>query len=136
MYRVKFAAVAAAALLFAVLSGCQGTGIADGLGEKIGDSVKDAVADVKEQATEEIKNAVVNEIREYLAKGDISKSLGIDSAEQEEIIDSVHEYIDNYEFDAAQLDKAKRSLEELLKNADGLSVDEIKKSIEEMLGEQ
>lgn len=135
MYKVKFAAVAAAALLFAALSGCQGTSIANGLGEKIGDSVKDAVADVKEQAADEIKNAVVNEIREYLAKGEASGSLGIDSAEQEEIIDSVRKYIDNYEFDAAQLDKAKRSLEELLKNADGLSVDEIKKNIEEMLGE-
>lgn len=135
MYKVKFAAVAAGVLLFAVLSGCQGANIADGLGEKIGDSVKDAVADVKEQAADEIKNAVVSEIKEYFANGEASKSFGIDSAEQEEIINSVREYINNYEFDAAQLDKAKRSLEELLKNADGLSVDEIKKNIGEILGE-
>lgn len=133
MYKAKFASAAAAVLLLAAFSGCQGEDIKGGLGEKIGDTVKDAVEDVKKQAAEEIKNAVVNEIKDYLSSSKISESLGISEKEQEEIVDSVREYIDNYEFDEDQLDKAKSSLEELLKNADGLSAEEIKKSIGEIL---
>lgn len=136
MYRVKFAAVAAAVLLFAAFSGCQGTDVTGSLGEKIGDSVKEAVEDVKEQAADDIKSAVASEIKEYFTSGEIADSLGIGIAEQEEIINSIRGYIDNYEFDAEQLDKAKNSLEELLKNAKGLSAEEIKENIKGILGEK
>lgn len=133
MYKVKFAAVAAAVLLFAAFSGCRGEDIGGGLGEKIGDSVKDAVADAKKQAADDIKNALISEIKDYFANSGISDSLGTDGREQDEILDSVREYAESYEFDAEQLEKAKRSLEEFLKNADGLSAEEIKMNIEDIL---
>lgn len=137
MRRVKFAAVAAAAvLLFAAFSGCQSVDVAGGLGEKIGDSVKDAVEDVKDQAADDIKSAVMGEIRDYLTDSEIAKSLGISPEDQEEILESIRGYIDNYKFDAAQLDKIKTSFDELIKNAKELSAEEIKKGIEEIIRKQ
>lgn len=135
MHKAKFAAVAAAVLLFAACSGCGREDGADSLGEKIGDSVMDAVEDAKKQAAEDIKSAVASEINEYFASSGISDSLGIDIEGQEEILNSVREYIDSYEFDAEQLDKAKSALGELLKNAQGFSAEEIKESIKNILGE-
>lgn len=133
LYKGKLAAAAIVALLMTSFTGCEGDELANDLGEKIGDSVKEAVSDAKQQVSDDIKNALVNEVKAYITSNQMSESLGISQEEQESILNAVHEYIDNYEFDAEQIKEAKESFEEFLQNADGLSADEIKENLAEIL---
>lgn len=135
MYKGKIAAAAAVLVLFMSNSftGCEGDELANNLGESVGNSVKEAVADAKQQIGDDIKNALVNEVKDYLGSDEMSDALGISAAEQENIINSVRDYIDNYEFDAEQMKEAKESVEEFMRNAQGLSADEIKENIQEIL---
>lgn len=133
LYKGKLAAAAIVALLMTSFTGCEGDELANDLGEKIGDSVKEAVSDAKQQVSDDIKNALVNEVKAYITSDKMSDALGISQEEQESILNAVHEYIDNYEFDAEQIKEAKESLDEFLQNADGLSADEIKENLAEIL---
>lgn len=133
LYKGKIAATAALVLLMSSFTGCEGDELANDLGEQLGDSVKEAVTDVKNQVSEDIKSAIVNEVKEYITSDEIAETLGLSPEEQENILHSVREYVDNYEFDAEQMKEAKESVEELLQNANGLSADEIKENIAELL---
>lgn len=129
MYKGKIAAGVMIVLLLGAFTGYRGDALVDDLGETIGDSVKEAVTDVKKQVSDEIKSALVKEIKEYITSDEMSETLGISAEEQENIINSVRDYIDHYEFDAEQMKEAKDSVEELLQNTKGLSADEIKENI-------
>jgi len=133
LYKGKIAAIAALMLLMSSFTGCEGDALVNDLGEEIGDSVKEAVTDVKNQVSEDIKSAIVNEVKEYITSDDMSETLGLTPEEQEHILNSVREYIDNYEFDAEQMKNAKETVEEFLQNANGLSADELKENISEIL---
>lgn len=132
LYKGKLAVAAIFALLMTSFTGCGGDELANDLGEKIGDSVKEAVSDAKQHVGDEIKNALVNEVKAYITSDEMTEALGISLEEQENILNAVRGYIDNYEFDAEQMKEAKESIEELLQNANELSADEIKENIVEI----
>lgn len=120
---------AAALVLSAVLTGCQGDVTIDNVGDKISESVNDTIARTKEQVRDELKAALAGEVQEFITNNDLVTSLGISPEEQESINDSIRGYIDNYEADEEQLKAAKESVEEFLESAKGLSAEEIKKNI-------
>lgn len=127
MYKGKMAA--AALVLSAVLTGCQGDVSIDNVGDKISESVNDTITRTKEQVRDELKAALAGEVQEFITNNDLVTSLGISPEEQESINDSIRGYIDNYEADEEQLKAAKESVEEFLESAKGLSAEEIKKNI-------
>ena len=135
MYKGKIAAVAAVLVLFmsSSFTGCEGDELVDDFGAQVGDSVKEAVSDVKKQVSDDIKSALVSEVKAYITSDEMTGALGISSEEQENIINSVRDYIETYEFDAEQMKEAKESVEEFMRNAEGLSADEIKENIQEIL---
>jgi len=133
MHKGKIAAAAVLALLMSgSFAGCEGDEFAGDFGEQLGDSVKEAVTDVKKQIGDDIKSALVDEVKAYISSDEVSEALGISLEEQESIINSMRDYIDNYEFDAEQIEEVKESVEEFLQNAKGLSADEIQENIEEI----
>lgn len=134
MYKGKIAA-AAVLLLFmsSSFTGCEGDKLADDIGAQLSDSVKEAVSDVKKQVGDDIKSTLVSEVKAYITSDEMTGALGISSEEQENIINSVRNYIETYEFDAEQMKEAKESVEEFMRNAEGLSADEIKENIQEIL---
>lgn len=87
------------------------------------------VDDIKMQAAEEFKKAFANEVSAFFKNDDLSKSLGIDSAGQAKLEESIRTYINNYSADEEKLSEAKESLDILLENAEGLSAEEIQDRI-------
>lgn len=135
MYKGKITAIAAVLVLLMgnSFTGCEGDELVDDFGEKLGNSVKEAVTDAKQQISDDIKNALVDEVKAYITSEEMSGAFGISLEEQENILHSVRDYIDNYEFDAEQMEEAKKSVEEFMQNAKGLSADEIKENIQKIL---
>lgn len=121
--------IAAALLLSAVFTGCQGDVTIDNVGDKISESVNDTIAKTKEQVRDDLKNAIAGEVEDFIANNDLATSLGISPEEQAGINDAIRGYIGNYQADEEQLKAAKESVEELLENARGLSAEEIKNNL-------
>lgn len=122
-------AVMAAVVLGAVMAGgvgaCQGDSAAQNPEEYVGSVMED----IKAQAAEELKKALANEVSAFFKSDDLSKSLGIDSEGQAKLEESIKTYINNYSADEEKLSEAKESLDTLLENAEGLSVEEIQDRI-------
>lgn len=135
MYKGKIRTAAAAVLLTAMLTGCQGDLAIDSISDQISESVNDTIAKTKKQVSDEIKNALSDEVQAFIKSDDLAASLGISAEEQERINESVRSYIDNYELDEEQLKAAKETVEEFLETAKGLSTEEIKKNIAEIFEE-
>lgn len=91
--------------------------------------VDSVVSDITAQASEELKRAFVNEVAAFFKSDDLSKTLGIDSDGQAKLEKSIRTYIDQYSTDEAKLSEAKESLNTLLQNAEGLSVEELQDQI-------
>lgn len=105
----------------ALVMGCQ-----DKLAPQDADSPLDSiVSDVTTQASEEMKKAFTAEIGNFFKSNDLAVTLGISSDEQEQLETSIKGYLENYQMDEGKLEEAKTSVDELLKSAKGLSVDEI-----------
>ena len=95
-------------------------------------SIDKVVDDIKSEAVKKLKKAFVKEVEEFLATDDLSAALGISSDDRKKIQNSIRGYVDNYEFDEEALKEAKASVEGILKNAEGLSVEEIEKKIKQV----
>lgn len=85
---------------------------------------------IKAQAAEELKKAFTNEVSAFFKSDDLSKTLGLDSAGQAELEESIKTYIDHYSMNEEKLNEAKQSLETFLQNTEGLSAEEIQDRIE------
>lgn len=97
------------------------------------DSYVDSVVDeITTQAVGELKNAFASEISDFFTNDDLEKSLGISEEEQNQIEDSIKSYIRDYSMDEEKLQEARESLEQLFKNAEGFSVDELQGKISEV----
>jgi outer membrane murein-binding lipoprotein Lpp len=93
------------------------------------DYINGTVDGLKAQAAEEMKKAFANEVIEFFKSDDLSKSLGLDSDEQQKLEESVKQYIDNYDLDEEKLKELKASVEEVLQNSKGLSKTELQDKI-------
>ena len=111
-------------LICLIFSGCQGSVSQN--------SIDKVVDDIKSEAVKKLKKAFVKEVEEFLATDDLSAALGISSDDRKKIQNSIRGYVDNYEFDEEALKEAKASVEGILKNAEGLSVEEIEKKIKQV----
>lgn len=97
------------------------------------DSYVDSVVDeITTQAVGELKNAFASEVSDFFTNDDLGKSLGISEEEQNQIEDSIKSYIRDYSMDEEKLQEARESLEQLFKNAEGFSVDELQGKISEV----
>lgn len=97
--------------------------------QKSDEYVNNVVSDIKDQAAEELKKAFVSEIDEFFKSNDLSETLGISSEEQSQVEASIRQYLDDYSMDEEKLDEAKKSLDELLENAQELSPEELEDKI-------
>ena len=98
--------------------------------QKSEDYIGNVVNDIKAQAAEDLKKAFTSEIEEFFQNDDLSTTLGLSSSDQEKIQKSIKKYIDDFSKDEEKLSEAKESLENLIKNAEGLSPDELQNKIE------
>jgi len=118
---VRKTAICLVAAAGALAMGCQGK-----LAPQNADSSLDSmINDITEQASEELKKAFAAEIGNFFENNDLAVTLGISSDEQEQLESSIKSYIDSYYMDEEKLDNAKESVEELLENAKGLSMEEL-----------
>lgn len=106
-------------------AGCQGNEAS----QSSGNFVSGVMNDMKTQAEEEIKTTVSKEIEEFFKSGDLAAALGISSDEQTKLEESVKNYISSYSADEENLDEAKKAVEKLLENAQGLSVEQLQSKI-------
>lgn len=97
--------------------------------QKSDEYMNNVVSDIKDQAAEELKKAFVSEIDEFFKSNDLSETLGISSEEQSQVEASIRQYLDDYSMDEEKLDEAKKSLDELLENAQELSPEELEDKI-------
>lgn len=97
--------------------------------------VNNAVSDITEQASEELRKAFANEVTAFFKSDDLSKTLGIDHDGQAKLEESIRTYIGQCSMDEEKLSEAKESLNTLLQNAEGLSLEEIQKKIEGIFDE-
>ncbi|MDE6220677.1 MAG: hypothetical protein K2G51_09665 [Lachnospiraceae bacterium] len=112
--------------------------MAGGLGIRQGDQtaqnpqgyVDNAIDDIGNQAAEELKKALADEVSAFFKSDDLSKTLGVDSEGQARLEESIKTYISHYSMDEEKLSEAKTSLDTLLENAEGLSVEELQDKIE------
>ncbi len=98
--------------------------------QKSEDYIGNVVNDIKAQAAEDLKKAFTSEIEEFFQNDDLSTALGLNSSDQEKIQKSIKKYIDDFSKDEEKLSEAKESLENLIRNAEGLSPDELQNKIE------
>ena len=82
---------------------------------------------------DEIATQAADELRKAFTS-DLAKSLGISAEEQNQIEDSIKSYIRDYSMDEEKLHEARESLEQLLKNAQDFSADELQGKISEVFG--
>lgn len=111
-----------------LVSGCGGIMSS----QKAEDIVNGVVDEVKEQAQEEFKKKLSDEIGDFFESGDLARTLGIGGDGQAELENSIKNYITSYNADEKRLGEAKQAVEELLKNAEGLSVDQIEEKMSEI----
>jgi outer membrane murein-binding lipoprotein Lpp len=108
-----------------LLTGCVSNAQTSAVSDNAKDYINGTVDELKAQAAEEMKKAFANEVIEFFKSDDLSKSLGLDSGEQQKLEESIKQYIDNYDLDEEKLKEVKGSVEELLQNAKGLSETEL-----------
>lgn len=94
------------------------------------------VDEIATQAVDELKKAFTSEVSDFFTGDDLAKSFGISNEEQNQIEDSIKSYIRDYSMDEEKLHEAKESLEQLLKNAENFSADELQGKISEVFGEE
>lgn len=132
MRKAVMTALVISALAAGGIGGCQG----DLAAQDPEEYMSGVVGDIKTQAEEELKKALSNEIASFFQSDDLSKSLGVDSEGQAKIEESIKAYINNYDMDEEKLSEAKESLDTLLENAEGLSVEELQDRIEGIFNKQ
>lgn len=88
------------------------------------------------EAGEEMKEALLAQLDEFIHNKDISESLGISETEQLELEQSFENYIDSYELDSEELEHAIDSFKALLKNAEGLTKEELDEKLAKMLEQE
>lgn len=121
------AAVAGSVLTAGSISGCGGAQT------KNPDSYVGGVVDeITTHAVDELKKAFTSEISDFFSGDDLAKSLGISNEEQSKIEDSIKSYIRDYNMDEEKLQEARESLEQLFKNAEDFSVEELQRKISEV----
>jgi outer membrane murein-binding lipoprotein Lpp len=112
-----------------LLTGCVSNAQTSAVSDNAKDYINGTVDELKAQAAEEMKKAFANEVIEFFKSDDLSKSLGLDSGEQQKLEESIKQYIDNYDLDEEKLKEVKGSVEELLQNAKGLSETELQDKV-------
>lgn len=125
MKRAVMTAVVIGTLMAGGMGGCQG----DSAAQNPEDYVGSVVSDIKAQAAEEFKKAFASEVSTFFMSDDLSRTLGVDKEGQAKLEESIKTYINNYSMDEEKLSEAKESLDALLENADGLSVEELQDRI-------
>lgn len=98
--------------------------------------VSGVVDEIATHAVDELKKAFTNEVSDFFTGDDLAKSLGISNEEQNQIEDSIKSYIRDYSMDEEKLQEARESLEQLFKNAEGFSADELQGKISEVFDRQ
>lgn len=88
------------------------------------------------EAGEEMKEALLAQLDEFIHNKDISESLGISETEQLELEQSFENYIDSYELDSEEVEHAIDSFKALLKNAEGLTKEELDEKLAKMLEQE
>lgn len=84
----------------------------------------------------EMKAAFLTQLDEFINNSDISDSLGISKEEQESIEHKFENYVEQYELNSEDLDKALDSFKELIKNADGLTKEQLDEKLAKMLEQE
>lgn len=124
----KVATFLSAAVCSVLILGCQ-----ENASQKNNEHpISDIVYDIKEQVSEELKKAFAVQIEEFFQNQDLESTLGINNEELNGIESSIKNYINHYNMDEEKLREAKKSVEELLENAKGLSAQEIQDKIAEV----
>lgn len=121
------AAVAGSMLTAGNISGC-----GDAQTKNPDSYVGGVVDEIATHAVDELKKAFTSEVSDFFTSDDLAKSLGISNEEQSKIEDSIKSYIRNYNMDEEKLQEARESLEQLLKNAEDFSVEELQRKISEV----
>lgn len=84
----------------------------------------------------EMKEAFLAQLDEFINSSDISDSFGISKSEQESIERRFEDYVEQYELNSEDLDNVLDSLKELIKNADGLTKEQIDERLAKMLEQE
>lgn len=122
-------AIVTAAVVGVLMAGGMGIGHKNQAQQSPEQYVDGVVSDIRTQAAEEFKRLFANEVTAFFQNDDLSRTLGIDSDGQARLEESIKSYIDQYSMDEEKLSEAKASLDELLQNAEGLSIEEIQDRI-------
>lgn len=97
--------------------------------------IEKTIETIKAEAANEIKKTLKNEIEEIFSSDELASSLGISSQELEKMGNSIKNYIENYEYDGDSLKEVKATVESLLGNAQGMSVNDLQNQINQIIGE-
>lgn len=118
------------------------TACSDVIPESVQNAVDVKSKELKSKAAEELKQALKDQISDFIESTDLQTTLGLSAEEQEEVSESIEDYLESYDSDPTQWKKA---LEELTKAINklkedgelkGLSTDELNKKLEEILENQ
>lgn len=119
-----------AGIVILSLSSCQ---------QQVTENVKTAIQEKKdavvEKAADEMKGAVAAQIDEFFKSSDLSDTLGITQEQQEEVKESIKQYIEDYQVDGGQVAEIKDAVSEILTNPDGISQENVEEKLQEILGE-
>ena len=118
-------------IIMATMVSCQ-----EQLPEQIREQFSKQEEEKVSEAGEEMKEALLTQLDEFIHNKDISESLGISETEQLELEQSFENYIDNYELDSEELENAIDSFKVLLKNAEGLTKEELDENLAKMLEQE
>lgn len=118
-------------IIMATMVSCQ-----EQLPEQIREQFSKQEEEKVSEAGEEMKEALLTQLDEFIHNKDISESLGISETEQLELEQSFENYIDNYELDSEKLENAIDSFKVLLKNAEGLTKEELDEKLAKMLEQE
>lgn len=122
-------AIVTAAVVGVLMAGGMGIGHKNQAQQGPEQYVDGVVSDIRTQAAEEFKRLFANEVTAFFQNDDLSRTLGIESDGQARLEESIKSYINQYSMDEEKLSEAKASLDELLQNAEGLSIEEIQDRI-------
>lgn len=118
-------------IIMATMVSCQ-----EQLPEQIREQFSKQEEEKVSEAGEEMKEALLAQLDEFIHNKDISESLGISETEQLELEQSFENYIDSYELDSEELEHAIDSFKALLKNAEGLTKEELDEKLAKMLEQE
>ena len=84
-------------------------------------------------ASQEMKDAFTTQLDDFLHSYDLGESLGMSAQEQEQIEQSLKEYVDQYELSEEELNKTQEAIKELFQNGEDMTVQSLEDKLKEIL---